>query len=191
MEQWIQFVINIIVALAGIFAGRFWERYDRQSKKDKELIEKIFNLLPFESGTLYFLRKHDFGSRYENGTTKPIWELQSFLNEQSYFFINKKLEKARNLLKKDINDFEALISKYMFVSDRIKGYWELANPDEVIREKVMYRKSVGKEMSEDEYNEYSQMVRNKHNKIVEDLNLLANNICKNYDNLASLARRVL
>jgi len=189
--EWLQWAITTIVGILGILAGRYWERYDRRLKKDKEQIEKIVKLVPVDSGTLLFLRQHDFGDSYRMGEIDSLWELRRLLNQPSFFLIDTRLEKAKNELRQEINDFKNLITTEIFVSDRQPKSWELANPTDVIVHWVRVRKGQEKPMSDEEFALLEKETWNHYYDIRKKLNLLAENVCQKYDILISLAHRRL
>ncbi len=187
MDQWLQYIINTVLAVLGIVAGRYWERHDRRLKKDKEQVEKILNLVPVDSEALQFLRQHDFGTPYRNGQTEPFWKLSKLLSLPSYFFLNKNLEKAKKELQKELMNFQNSIAENIFLSDRHNGFWELVEPNETIATKALRKRSHGEAISDDEI----AQVWDNYNKTKGELNSMANNMCKKYDTRISIAYRIL
>jgi len=187
MDTWIQWVVGVVVALAGVFAGRFWEKNDRQIKKDKELIEKIITLIPVDGNAISFLRMHDFASSYQREYTKPFWELRRLLNQPNCFFINKKLEEKRKELQEELFEFENLVAIEVFASEKQDGYFGVDNPYVIIRFIKQAKKNDGEVMSDEEV----EHVMSHHKKTVDRLNLLSSNISDIYDSLISIAHRKL
>jgi len=192
MDQWvIDAILLLFGAIVGTGVGRFWEKIDRRSKKDREQIDKIVKIISPESEALQFLRGYDFGNPYRKEYTEPFWKLKSLLSQPSYFFINRKLEKAKKELQQELTDFQEMIAENMFLSDRHQGFWELANPHDVIVQTVLIRRSQGEEISGEELAQLEKKLLDNHDKVVKKINLTADNICKKYDILISIANRIL
>lgn len=187
MDTWIQWVVNVIVALAGIFAGRFWEKNDRQIKKDRELIEKIITFIPVGGKAIYFFREHNFENQYLAENTKPFSELRRLLNQPNCFFINKKLEENRQELKEELIKFENLIAIEVFASERNNGYVGVDNPYNIVRYMNQEKTKRGEVISD----ETEEHVMSHHKETVDRLNQLSSNICDIYDSLISMAHRKL
>ncbi len=58
MSDWIQWCITTIIALVGIFVGRYWERHDHSLAKDRETLTRLKKDLPYQ--VIKAISDHDF-----------------------------------------------------------------------------------------------------------------------------------
>jgi hypothetical protein len=186
-----QWIATPIVGILGIVLGRYLKWFDRQSEKDRELIEKIVNLVPVEGEALQFLRHHDFGNSYRDGQTEPFWALRRLFSQPSYFFIDKKLEKAKKDLVQELTSFEELISTEVFVSDVNPKFWQLADPDKTAIEMAFIKDRRGEKMSDEEFARLEEESWSYYNNTKKKLETMANNICRKYDTLMIEAHKKL
>jgi hypothetical protein len=191
MDNWLQWAITTIIAVLAILAGRAWERYDRRSKKDKELFDKIIEIVPADSDSLLFLRGHDFAGLYHRDQIKPIRELGVLLGQPGFFFLNKELENIRRKLHHEIESFLAYLSTKAFRSETLPDSYGLVSPHESADLRIQRRRYMGEPLSKEEENRLHGELRRDFETDRNNLNNFAEKISGLYDELMIAARKTL
>lgn len=110
MNDWslVQWGITTIVGILCIFIGRYWKQREYSANKDKKILEKFDELLPYS--VIEFIHHHDFGDSFENNIfiyfDKTIYEN----SRPDFFFLDKKLEKLRKEFIEKLNVFRHLLA---------------------------------------------------------------------------------
>jgi uncharacterized membrane-anchored protein YhcB (DUF1043 family) len=191
MDQWVQWVVTTIIAVVAIFVGRIWEKYDRRSKKDRELIDKILLIVPIGSDTYRFLKEHDFGGMFRQNNLRPLHDLRILLGQPSIFFLNKRLNKLKTELYQSVAGFLELVVEKMFTHSVQLDYLSLVDTHEAFRLRVGFLRQEGMLPSETELEQLRKEIGDDFVKTRKQLNEMAGNICDKYDNLVMSATRIL
>ena len=117
-----------------------------------------------QEGTIYWLRAHNFGSSFPDKILDPLYTFEQESFKSDFEFLNPEIESLKNNLLQNIKEFNQAIITNTFG----------AGPN---------FQSVPKEWT------YEQPER--HDKAVNHLNNLADNICMSYDTLIKYGRRTL
>jgi len=190
MDQWIQWLVTTVIAIIALFIGRIWERNDYRLKKDRVFLDEILKCVPKGSDTYLFLKKHDFGDAFTREPLKPLRELELLLDQPSNFFLNKKLEKMKQKLYKDIKEFDEFLAERTFPHQVSRGFYEIPDPDEVLVDRARII-SGQRELSDEEYLQLENEARKNFQQTREKLNSMSDSICEKYDTLISTAHRIL
>jgi hypothetical protein len=170
IELWIILLSLFLFAMSYTFIKSIRKRkvkfkYDNDSLKvDRNLFQKIhLNLLP-QSGTIQWLRMHNFGESFKDELLDPLLIIGNENFKSDFEFLNPKLEELKTSLIDDIENFNSVITSQTFRhgphSQSVPKEWVYEQPE-------------------------------RYDRVVNELNNLANSICKRYDNLIRLARKTL
>jgi len=155
-------IIAGIAGLVGYFIRGFIDSFYRR-RHDKylskiEADQKVFKLLKDVlrwDESIGFMREQDFYAGFQGSSLKPFFKFKEYCEcNPSFIFIDKKLEKLRKKLYKEIFSFLNITGKHVF-SD---GHWSKVYP---------------------EFERDDPKVKSVSN----ELNDIANKICKTYDDL--------
>lgn len=130
---------------------------------DKELFNKILNILP-KDGSILFLRNNNFaGFSFPRESLNDLHSFEHECTHPDFEFLDPELEALRGELQKNIDAFTSEIGLSTFpanISGRntVPPEWEETQPE-------------------------------RFDKVVNKLHELSSNICKNYDDLVKTARR--
>jgi len=167
IELWIIFLIAFILSLLFSFKSLKKKKnvfnYDSKSiTLDQKLFDKIqYELLP-QDGTIYWLRTHNFGSSFQSKYLDSLYKFENESLKSDFEFLNPELEILKNELSKEINIFlEALVSKTF-----------------VVKEELLSTST-----------HFSLKNPQEHQKDMENLNNLADQVCLKYDSLIKICRR--
>ena len=169
MDDILQWAITTVVAILGIIVGRVWQKYDRTVEKDKITFAKTLEMLPSQSGAIFFLRTHDFGSAFE--PVEDLKELRAFhdyCSRPEFFYLDKELERFRIEL---LESFEKLDNRIFTETSSWglnPGFYRIRRPED----------------DPDVNSENFFAVRN-------ELNDCAKLICEKYDQLIKTAYKKL
>jgi hypothetical protein len=190
MDDWLQWAITAIIGILGIIAGRAWERYDRKLKKDQELIQKILTVTPLEGDDLSGLRTSDFGGAFRRDIIRMCKKLDELLGQPNSFFLDKKLEMKRLSLVKHLKSFIELVGKEAFTDEIDPQFMSLNKPHKVAEYKIREFITIHHEKpSDDQINQMDVEADEYHQRTRNQLNTLANDICKDFDDIIKSAHR--
>ncbi len=127
--------ITTIVAILALIGGRYWGIHDRHIKHDKEIFEKILNVLP-GNRTIRFVKEHDFGGSFEIEKLDDFHDFFALNDLPDCIFVYNDLEKLRKKLVQDCNNFDGYLSRNSYPLDfppnlrlnRIKPIHEYDDP---------------------------------------------------------------
>ena len=108
MENWIQWVVNALIAFIGVISGWNLKKYNNKILQDKKTINKLDEYLPYK--TIKFIHEHDFGGAYR---IEHIQNIEIFLENAKnpeFFFLDKKLENLKIKLIKLLYEFVHLLA---------------------------------------------------------------------------------
>jgi hypothetical protein len=165
----LQWAITTVVGILGIIVGRVWQKHDRTLEKDKITFTRTLEMLPSQSGAIFFLRTHDFGSAFE--PIEDLKELRAFRDHCSrpeFFYLDKELEGLRKNLLDSFNEFDDRLAAEASSWGLNPGFYRIRRPEDY----------------EDVSSEKFHIVRN-------ELNNRAKLICEKYDQLIKTAHRKL
>lgn len=136
-------------------------KYDQVSyDQDKALFDKIVTKDLPSNFFEDFFRTQDFGSSFSRIRLAPLMDFENMKSNPNYKFNNPVLEKIKDDLLSNITLFKDLVLRYTLVDEN-----DVESVLDAVKE------------NEDKFLNYKRRV-----------NELANNICKNYDNLISTMR---
>ena len=136
-------------------------KYDQVSyDQDKALLDKITTKDLSSDFVEDFFRIQDFGSSFRASRLEPLLDFEYIKSNPNYKFNNPALEKIKDDLLSNITSFKDLVLRYTIVDEN-----GVESALDAVKE------------NECEFQKYKKRV-----------NELANNICKNYDDLISTMR---
>ncbi|MBI5298488.1 MAG: hypothetical protein HY869_23670 [Chloroflexi bacterium] len=188
MDQWLQWAITTIVGILGILAGRFWERFDRRSEKDRGLITKIAGIVPIDSKSLMALRENAYANPYNREDLESLWKLEKLLSQPSNFFLDNKLENNKLDLLEAIRDFHHFITDDRFISQKDLETYFIEYPDEVVNKEELRQDG---RFSEEEISQTIEEDRNNFSRTENMLLSLSKSVCDKYDALMINAHKTL
>jgi hypothetical protein len=107
MSDWIQWAIRTAVAILGILAGRNWYRFDEKVKKDKKVLEKFDEIIPYS--VMDFIHHHDFSETFRNNIFINISKLIGESENPDFFFLDKQLEKIKQEFISKMKEFNQIL----------------------------------------------------------------------------------
>ena len=176
----LKWAVDVIIGILGILVGRTWEKYDRRGKKDKDTLEKLMDVFPDDNPTIRFLRDYDLGGRFKWSLEEPLDDLSYLLRQPEFFFLNKKVEKEKALLKTNLKKFLAYLSEHTFVCDGATNFKRLPTPDQVARERWDFLEARGMENISDIIKSEREEREEEHSKKQQKLNQLATDVYEAY-----------
>lgn len=81
------------------------QTHSSQNSHDKELFKEFINDLPSTSGSIEFIREHDFHNSFKLSKLDELREFARKWDNAEYEFINHDLENPRNKLLSTIFEF--------------------------------------------------------------------------------------
>lgn len=164
MNPIIQWLITTGISILALFIGRIWGLHDRKIEHDKKVLQAILKVIP-SNGSILFIREYDFGGGFDLDELKDINEFVSLSKRPEFQFLDSKIESLRQSLVNAINDFTSFIVENCFP----------------------YQIQTRALISIKQPREYNNM--DEYKKTHDCINKLADNICRNYDNLLIFARK--
>ena len=169
VELWLVLLCIFIILLISLLINSIRLRKTFKYDDDSIILDKkLFNIIRekylTQDGTIYWLRTHHFGGSFSDKIHTPLFEIQEVSFQSDFEFLNPILESLKNELIEDIKNFNSLIVNQTFRH----GPNSQAVPSEWFHEQP-----------------------DRYNKVVNELNDLADIICEKYDKFIRYGRRTL
>ncbi len=155
----------IIIFIGFLIANyRIYSKVANNNEQDKLLFKSFINTLPM-TGSIVYLRTHDFGSTIDMDQLNQLYEFRDKGNSPDFFYLNKTLEKHNKILLRKTNEFRDILSQYSFpVKQTTRQLYRIKDDDIVIED-------------------------DKYEEIKNRLNTLADDIVKTYNLLIIAAKK--
>ena len=111
MEFLSQIAIAIISGLLGILLGRYWKTLDRQKERDKEIFERLIQILPVDGGIQHIIDRDLSIRAYSIDRISDLYEFTEINNRPDFIFIDQDLEKKKKKLADRIGNLLLKLQK--------------------------------------------------------------------------------
>ena len=152
---------------------------------DQELFARIREILP-STGVIALLRRQDYFGTFRLEDHGPLHEFVIYCETPEFEFLDADLESLRGELEGHIIKFLSLIGQYTFPLRTNPEFNRIAILDSQLIQDIAY-----KARDEEHFKELVEKHEEHINRVGRELNSLADEICRTYDELVRLGRRKL
>jgi hypothetical protein len=163
MENIIHIVIPIISTFLGFLFGRFTKKLDRKTDRDRDTLNRLYEILPGDS-VISYMQDQDFGSTFRSEVIFTLVKFLDLKRDANFFFLDESLNSR---LEELFEATEIFIDRLGLNTSPISGLADGHRMDPI----------------------HTFTNKNEYFKVRNELNELAQNVCEKYNRLVKKARR--
>jgi len=115
--------LSVFVAALFAYLGHdAWTSLQRINDHDEHLLKRFRLLFPKDSGTISFMREHDFGNIFNNDYMTPLFEYEVSWVGADFMFCNRGIEKKRCSFDKALRHFLKYLAQQTYPHDKKHGW---------------------------------------------------------------------
>jgi hypothetical protein len=118
--------LSVFVAALFAYLGHVtWTSLQRITDHEQHLLTRFRLLFPKDSGTIFFLREHDFGDSFNGDYMSPLFEYQGSWVGADFMFCNRGIEKKRCSFDKALRHFLNYLALETYPHDKRPGWFTM------------------------------------------------------------------